>query len=558
MEPVRNCHSCGIRYRANERVCAEDGSELVDSNDQMLGTMVGNYRVVRMLGEPLSACLERGPLALGDAATIVIEILDALQAAHDAGVVHRDLKPDNLFLSPQGRVKVLDFGVAKLMPHYDASLAKAMTQTGALIGTPGYMSPEQIVGDPVTASTDIYAVGAILYEMVTGQMAFRGSTMFELFNRIVNDPPPRPTDRRPDLAGPYQDFILKALSKSPADRHPTASVMASDLRAILSLLGTRGTELANDAETRHDHRLPKSADATRSMVASQIPTEGLRSVVARRTNARSTARRASRWPLMLALFALLSGGVSAIVLSEDAAKTTAASASEDQEHDGGGLVAGAPLPEQPNAEPGEPPVPPPKETVEAPPGKTVEVAPNGDVITNVGGVTFIETGNRHKDTRIHRAPDYNPKSFEAASYVPKARALAEQIYPDAKLVTFDVPGVATSGRTNLQIGGAEATYNFLSASHSKRTLPIGLEDERPCWVYVEVNKKGVTARIVDWDECKGKRRPNPKCSLKDVWKRAQSRGAPATGAVAEIDYLHDGWFFSIDQLNISMSIADDC
>jgi hypothetical protein len=196
--------------------------------------------------------------------------------------------------------------------------------------------------------------------------------------------------------------------------------------------------------------------------------------------------------------------------------------------------------------------------VEPPPETTVKVAPNGDVITQRGGITLIETGNRHKEKQIHRAPDYSTTSFEAASYVSKARALAQAIYPDAKLITFDVPGVATSGRTNLTIGNAEATYNFLSPSHSKRTLAIGLEDERPCWVYVEVNKKGVTARIVDWDECKGKRRPNPKCSLSEVWKRAQARGAPASGAVAEIDYLHDGWFFSIDQLDISMSIADDC
>jgi hypothetical protein len=192
----------------------------------------------------------------------------------------------------------------------------------------------------------------------------------------------------------------------------------------------------------------------------------------------------------------------------------------------------------------------------APAPKPSVDAATGDTVRHLGGVTLIETGNRHKDQQIHRAPDFNPKQFDAVSYLPKARALAKQIYADAYLAEFDVEGVAPGGKTNLQLANLEATYNFLSPANSKRTLPIGIDEDRPCWVYVEVDKAGVTARIVERDECKGPRRPNPKCTLGEVWERAKSRGAPSSGAVADIDYLHDGWFFSIN--DFSISILDDC
>ncbi len=715
MQVVRNCRSCGIRYTANEKVCAEDGSELVESNDDMLGTMIGNYRVVRMLGEggmgqvylavnprigsrvaikvlsplasadsklverffaeahsvnrirhegivnvldldqlpdgrpfitmehllgePLSESLSRGPLALGTSAGIIIEILDALQAAHDAGVVHRDLKPDNLFLSPQGRVKVLDFGVAKLMPNYEASLAKAATQTGALIGTPGYMSPEQVLGEPVNASTDLYALGAILYQMVTGKMAFHGSSLFELMNQIVHEPPPPPAQRRPELAGPYQDFIMRALAKQPEHRFESAAAMSAELQSISALLGPQdwtpvrglgssskhpmqadtiaqsrpgmGRDTPSGIAYQDTQKAPQApdqvqgsphaqpADQTRSFHSAQVPLSLRHSVAAQDTAVDRASKKTSRVPLVLALAFLGAGGVSALVLSGGADKSAEGSASE-MLSDGGSVIAqlapGAPPPPTgPTGDPipseeGEPraaptvgkdaklpkpaspkaehqnrggrdtktPTSTAKTSATSTPPTPAPDAGSGESPRSAGGVSMIETGNRHKEKKIHRAPDFNTKSFEASSYTAKARALAKSIYPDAYLVTFDVPGVAPSGRTNLHLANFEATYNFLSPSHSKRTLPVGIEEDRACWVYVEVNKKGVTARIVEWDECKGRRRPNPKCSLKQVWDRAKVLGAPSSGAVAEINYLWDGWTFGIDALGIYESIPDDC
>ncbi|MEZ4364993.1 MAG: serine/threonine-protein kinase [Kofleriaceae bacterium] len=130
------------------------------------------YIVMEFLdGRSLAHALADHPqVALGEAARIALEVLDALALTHARGIVHRDLKPDNLLLSPSGRTKILDFGIAKLQPDHGG----AATHTGSLLGTPHYMSPEQAQAAPVDARTDLYAVGVILYEMVTGRRPFRG------------------------------------------------------------------------------------------------------------------------------------------------------------------------------------------------------------------------------------------------------------------------------------------------------------------------------------------------------------------------------------------------
>src|SRR5215813_9108502 len=120
-------------------------------------------------GAPLAAAIEGvphgGPLPLGSVARLAVEVLDALGAAHAKGIVHRDLKPDNIFVTPQGRPKVLDFGIAKLHPE----LGGGVTHTGSLLGTPHYMSPEQAAGRPIDARADLYAMGVILFECATLQ-----------------------------------------------------------------------------------------------------------------------------------------------------------------------------------------------------------------------------------------------------------------------------------------------------------------------------------------------------------------------------------------------------
>src|ERR1700741_3890820 len=154
------------------------------------------YLVSELLeGSTLRQLLQRGPLPVRKAIDYGVQIAHGLAAAHEKGIVHRDLKPENLFVTKDGHVKILDFGLAKLMrraPDPDATAATAAHETdpGMVMGTAGYMSPEQVRGENVDHRTDIFAFGAIQYEMLTGKRAFQRSTSAETMTAILNEEPP--------------------------------------------------------------------------------------------------------------------------------------------------------------------------------------------------------------------------------------------------------------------------------------------------------------------------------------------------------------------------------
>jgi serine/threonine-protein kinase len=178
-------------------------------------------------------------LPLGPLARIGLETLDALAAAHRLGIVHRDLKPDNIRITPRGRAKVLDFGIAKLA----ADGVAALTQSGELLGTPHYMAPEQINGTPVDGRADLYALGVILFEGATGRRPFEAASLYELLRRHLDAAPPWPRQQRPDIPLAYEAVIMRALEKDPARRFGSALEMAHHLKAASSgmtatILGT--------------------------------------------------------------------------------------------------------------------------------------------------------------------------------------------------------------------------------------------------------------------------------------------------------------------------------
>ena len=217
------------------------------------------YLVSELLtGESLGHALRHGALPARKAIDYGIQIAHGLAVAHEHGIIHRDLKPDNLFITKDGRVKILDFGLAKLKLPLEADSAvstqSAGTDPGKVMGTVGYMSPEQVRGKPVDHRTDIFAFGAILYEMLTGRRAFQRSTSVETMTAILKDDPPPISQTGANIPPALQRVVHRCLEKNPEQRFHSAS----DLAFALDALSDASTSPAIATLTA-SQRLPKGA-----------------------------------------------------------------------------------------------------------------------------------------------------------------------------------------------------------------------------------------------------------------------------------------------------------
>jgi serine/threonine protein kinase len=190
-----------------------------------------------LAGETLAAFLDRvGPLGAAEAEPIVRQMVAGLAAVHQMAIVHRDLKSDNVFLVPSGqgapRVVIMDFGLARSTARRpDGSVSASLSGRRGMIGTLGYMSPEQVKGHPATASSDIYALGLILYEMRTGRLPFEGETPIALAMARLRAPATPPSAHVPDLERSWDRAILRCLERDPRDRHPTVQDVSDALFA---------------------------------------------------------------------------------------------------------------------------------------------------------------------------------------------------------------------------------------------------------------------------------------------------------------------------------------
>ncbi|HYS78089.1 MAG TPA: serine/threonine-protein kinase, partial [Candidatus Dormibacteraeota bacterium] len=169
--------------------------------------------------------LSRAPLPAADAVGVVVQIAAALDYAHRRGIVHRDIKPANVLITAQGRVKITDFGVARL-PGSD------LTRSDQFVGSPGFMSPEQLKGAPVDGRADLFSLGVIFYQLLTGKAPFEGESVSEVLYRISSQPSEPPSEAHADVSPDFDAILEKALAKDPADRFQTGQEMAGALRSM--------------------------------------------------------------------------------------------------------------------------------------------------------------------------------------------------------------------------------------------------------------------------------------------------------------------------------------
>jgi eukaryotic-like serine/threonine-protein kinase len=440
--------------------------------------------------------LRRGPLPLATVVDIGRQVLAGLGAAHAAGVVHRDIKPDNVFVQTGGRVKVLDFGIAKLEPEMSAG--STGTRTGALLGTPCYMAPEQVACERVDAQADVYAVGALLFEALTGRPPFVGGTVYELFRQHLREAPPRPRALRPEIPAALEEAVLRALAKLPADRPPGAAGLDALLAAIPAPLladahpGVGPTQLdpfstpaspapqgggrfggvgstAASAPTFAAHGTPLTAVATLPMAA--------------------PPRGGPRWPLAIAvvlpLVAVGAGGVywatrtlakkpahhatDAETEADDAEEREAEEEDEDLEMDSGSLIATA-------------------------------------------------------------WPPYDATHADVDQLVTGLRPIAEQHIGPVELAQLAVTGVAGDGFANLTLGPPRSLFSVV----------FHRPDGSKC-VQFQVVGPIRTAMTMTGSICHAERRPQPRCRVAAVVARAPSLLATnVAGSVATVHFPSAG------------------
>jgi len=200
-------------------------------------------------GQTLSATLKAGPLSVERATSILLEIAGALEEAHEQGVIHRDLKPANVMITPRGHAKVLDFGIVKLLAPL-APDATASMETGFLIGTPLYMSPEQAQGNPVDARTDLWSLGIIYFQLLTGRTPFEGDSNIAILHAIISDPPTPLRTLRLDAPPLANEIINRCLQKDPANRYQSAAEISRDASALLAQVSSSSQGLAPKRQSR--------------------------------------------------------------------------------------------------------------------------------------------------------------------------------------------------------------------------------------------------------------------------------------------------------------------
>jgi eukaryotic-like serine/threonine-protein kinase len=244
-----------------------------------------------------------GPLYPERAAEITADVCSALIAAHARGLIHRDIKPGNVMLTPEGKVKVMDFGIAR------ATTSETITQTAAVVGTAQYISPEQAQGQTVDYRSDLYSVGCCLYEMLTGTVPFTGATPVAIAYRHVREDPTPPRMLNPDVPAPLEAICLKAMAKLPDNRYQTAAEMHDDLQRFRNGQPVHATPLLDRAATTQAIPRDGGADPT-AMLGGPVPADR----TSRYAEPEEERRTSVGW-IVVSLLALVAVGLAAFFIT---------------------------------------------------------------------------------------------------------------------------------------------------------------------------------------------------------------------------------------------------
>jgi serine/threonine protein kinase/Flp pilus assembly protein TadD len=227
-------------------------------------------------GVTLKHLIEQGKIGLEQLLDIAIDVVDGLQAAHEQGIIHRDIKPANIFITRRGAAKILDFGLAKILPQKTAAAGDLdvtrshgdqdfLTSGGRMLGTVAYMSPEQALGKPLDLRSDLFSLGVVLYQMATGVLPFRGDTTGAMFLAIIQKPPVAPVRLNPDIPQELERIINKCLDKDRSLRYQHAKEVGADLKRLKRDSSSQKTLIAAepDEEEHEEIRVPVPAPAAK-------------------------------------------------------------------------------------------------------------------------------------------------------------------------------------------------------------------------------------------------------------------------------------------------------